>query len=53
MFERAGITLFARVETNDPTAIEGLPLTAVVRALLACDCAILCDDLPQRVSLTT
>jgi septum formation protein len=53
MFERAGITLFERVETNDPTAIEGLPLTELVRALLACDCALLCDDLPQTVPLTT
>lgn len=53
MFERAGITLFERVETDDPTAIEGLPLTAVVQALLACDCALLCDDLPQPRPLTT
>lgn len=52
MFERAGITLFARVETDDPTAIEGLPLTAVVRALVACGCALLCDELPQPHPLT-
>ena len=47
MFERSGITLFDRVETDDPTAIEGLPLTAVMRSLEACGCALLCDDLPQ------
>lgn len=32
-FERAGITLFERVQTEDPSAITGLPLIAVVRLL--------------------
>lgn len=32
--EKMGIALFEHLETNDPTAIEGLPLTIVVRLLL-------------------
>ena len=48
MFERSGITLFDGIETDDPTAIEGLPLTAVVRMLERCGCAILSDGLPGR-----
>jgi septum formation protein len=31
--ERAGIALFERVETDDPSAITGLPLMTVVRVL--------------------
>lgn len=32
-FERAGIALFERVETEDPSAIQGLPLIAVAALL--------------------
>jgi septum formation protein len=34
-FEKHGVALFSRVETSDPTAIEGLPLTQVVGLLEA------------------
>ena len=31
--EKLGISLFENIQTNDPTAIEGLPLTIVVKLL--------------------
>lgn len=38
--EAAGIGLFERIETQDPSAIEGLPLLALVRRLSALGFAI-------------
>ncbi|HEX7326771.1 MAG TPA: Maf family nucleotide pyrophosphatase [Rhodanobacteraceae bacterium] len=34
--EAAGIALFERIESNDPTALVGLPLIALTRLLRAC-----------------
>jgi septum formation protein len=39
--EGLGIALFARLEGDDPTALEGLPLIALCRLLSAAGCAVL------------
>jgi len=38
--EGLGISLFERIESNDPTALIGLPLIAVARLLRAAGCAL-------------
>ena len=38
--EGLGISLFSRIESNDPTALVGLPLIALARLLRGCGAAI-------------
>ncbi|HEX7348771.1 MAG TPA: nucleoside triphosphate pyrophosphatase [Rhodanobacteraceae bacterium] len=38
--EGAGVALFERIETTDPTALIGLPLIALARLLRAAGCAV-------------
>lgn len=38
--EALGISLFERIETEDPTALVGLPLVALARLLRACGLAV-------------